>query len=184
MINITLKHCFHGKWACSRSTDSLDCFQTKWSDSRSALPTDSHTSPPPPLTRGGNDEHDNLKRWPSLMTRLDIHKRTSLFLSLNWHLHGLRVCATWPSLDTDKLFPVNRRAITGHRSWDSCLKSKVLHHWSPQTANPCCAHGWTWFVHNVQPAGTDVRSKPQQDCQQAKCYARADPVMHHRLYSN
>ena len=38
-----------------------------------------------------------------------------------------------------------------------------------------------WLEHNVQPAGTDVRSNPQQDCQQAKCYARADPVLHHRL---
>ena len=42
----------------------------------------------------------------------------------------------------------------------------------------------TLVVHNVQPAGTDVRSKPQQDCQQAKGYARADSVLHHRQCSN
>ena len=38
--------------------------------------------------------------------------------------------------------------------------------------------------HNAQPAGTDVRAKLQQDCQQAKCYTRADLVLHHRLYSH
>ena len=40
------------------------------------------------------------------------------------------------------------------------------------------------MVHNVQPAGIDVCSKPQLDCQQAKCYAKADPVLYHRQYTN
>ena len=38
------------------------------------------------------------------------------------------------------------------------------------------------FRHNVQPARTNIRSKPQQDCQHAKCCARADPVWLHRLF--
>ena len=38
-----------------RSIASLDC-SSKWSNSRSVLPTDSHTSQPPSLTSGGNDE--------------------------------------------------------------------------------------------------------------------------------
>ena len=38
-------------------------------------------------------------------------------------------------------------------------------------AYPCYAHGWSWWVHNVQPAGKDARSKPSQDCQKTKCYA-------------
>ena len=47
---------------------------------------------------------------------------------------------------------------------------------------PCYSHGWPWLEHNVQPARTDVRSKAQQHCQQAKCYEGADPVLHHRLH--
>ena len=42
------------------------------------------------------------------------------------------------------------------------------------------------FFNNInnKPAGRDVRSKPEQDCQKAKCYAKAVPVLHHRQYSN
>ena len=39
-----------------RSTASMDCLLLESSNSRSALPTDSHTSPPPSLTSGGNDQ--------------------------------------------------------------------------------------------------------------------------------
>ena len=42
---------------------------------------------------------------------------------------------------------------------------------------------WHWWVHNVQPAATNARSKPQPDCQQSTCNAMADPVLHHILYS-
>ena len=30
-----------------------------------------------------------------------------------------------------------------------------------------------------QPAAANARSKPQRDCQRTKCYARADPALHH-----
>ena len=51
-----------GGWQVKcRSTDSLDCLLSKWSDSRSALPTDSHTSPPPGPTRKGSDEPEPNK---------------------------------------------------------------------------------------------------------------------------
>ena len=49
---------------------------------------------------------------------------------------------------------------------------------------PCYAQGWPRLVHNIQPAGKDVRSKPQQDCRKAKCSAKAVPLLHHRQYSN
>ena len=42
----------------------------------------------------------------------------------------------------------------------------------------------TWSVHNVEPVQTDARPKPQQDCQRTKFFARADTVLHHKLYSN
>ena len=35
-----------------------------------------------------------------------------------------------------------------------------------------------------QPVARNVHSEPQQDCQQSKCYARADPEFHNKLYSN
>ena len=33
-------------------------------------------------------------------------------------------------------------------------------------AYPCCAHGLPWLIHNVQPAGTNARSKPEEECEQ------------------
>ena len=51
----------------------------------------------------------------------------------------------------------------------------------------CYAHGLPWLVHNVQPAGTNTVEEDcqqaNQDCQQAKCFARPDPVLQQELYS-
>ena len=41
--------------------------------------------------------------------------------------------------------------------------------------------GWT---KNVQQAATNAHLKPQQDCQQTKCYVRVDPALHRKPYSN
>ena len=41
---------------------------------RSALPSDSHTSAPPPPISGGNDEHSWIKNGPPLMKGLAIQK--------------------------------------------------------------------------------------------------------------
>ena len=78
-----------GLQVSGKSTAFLDCLLSKWSDSRSALQIDSHTSPPPSLTSGGNAELE-----PNTgELRVDHHLwgdwtfiRTSLFLSLNWCL--------------------------------------------------------------------------------------------------
>ena len=41
-----------------------------------------------------------------------------------------------------------------------------------------------WYITSNHLFKKDVRSKPQPDCQKAKCYAKAVPVLHHRQYSN
>ena len=52
-------------------------------------------------------------------------------------------------LHFDQCIPVHRRRASG-----SCLKGIDL-----QTkACPCCAHGWPWLLHNVQPAGKNDHS--------------------------
>ena len=43
--------------------------------------------------------------------------------------------------------------------------------------------GW-YITSKFQPAEKDVRSKPQQGCQKAKCDARAVLVLHHKQYSS
>ena len=167
------------KWAADQQIIRTACCQN---DLRQlALPTDSYTSLPPPPTSGRNDE----PKPNTADLRVDHHLWgdwafiiTSLFLTRNWRLAYGQL-----SLDI-KQFPVYPRATTG------APKMSLLH-WSQKhacidhktKAYPYCSHGWLWLVHNVQPAATNARSKPQQDCQQTKCYARADPASHHKLYS-
>ena len=85
-------------------------------------------------------------------------------------------------LTADKLFPVNPRAITGPPKMSLLLDAKSM---PALIINPTLLHvthtdDLGWYI--VQPGGTDVRAIPELYCQQAKCYARADPVLHHRLY--
>ena len=168
---------------------SLDCLLSKWSDSRSALPTDPHTSPPPSLTSGGNDEfepntadfrvdHHLWGDWTFI--RISPVSVTKLTLSL-------RVSFTSSHLTVDKLFPDNQRAITGPQKMSLLLETRDQKHacidLKPRLI--LVSHmDDLWLVHNVQPAGKDVRSKPQQDCQKDKCYAKAVRVLHHKQYSN
>ena len=100
----------------SRSTASLGCLLSKRSESRSALPTDSHTSPPPSLKRGGNDElqpntAEIYKNIPVSVTKLML---------------GLRVSSISSHLTADKLFPVNPRTITGPPKMSLLLEAKSM----------------------------------------------------------
>ena len=105
------------EWQVSgRSTDSLDCLLSKWSYSRSALPTDSHTSPPPTSTNKWSQwqtraEHRRLKNGPPLTRGLNIDKNTPVFVSKL--MRDLQVGLISSYLTADKLFPVNLRAIAG-----------------------------------------------------------------------
>ena len=115
------------RWQVSgRSTASLDCLLSKWSDSRSALSTDSHTSPRPSLTSGGNDElvPNILKSRPPLMRGLDIHKNSPV--SVTKLALGLRVGFISSHLTANKLFPVNPRAITGPRKMSLLFEAKCM----------------------------------------------------------
>ena len=63
----------------------------------------------------------------------------------------------------------------------ACMDHQIPPAWTIKTRLILVTHidDLSWY------AGTDGSSKPQQDCQQTKCYARADPVLNHnRLYSN
>ena len=103
-------------WQVSgRSTDPLECSPSKWSESRSALLTDTHSSPPPSPTSGGNDElkpnsanlrvyHNLWRDWPLIRTSHVSDAKLTL---------GLWVGFISSHLTADKLFPINLRAIMG-----------------------------------------------------------------------
>ena len=68
--------------------------------------------------------------------------------------------------------PKNEPPARGRKHASADNQTKVY----PSYAHISCGH-------TVQAEGTDIRSKFQQDCQQTKCLARADPVHYHKLYS-
>ena len=116
------------------------------------------------------------------MRGLNIHKYSPV--SFTKLTPGPRVGFS-SHLTADKLFPVNPRAITGPSKLSLLLEVKSMPALIIKQRLILVPHmNRLWLVHDVQPAGTDVRSKPQEDCQQEKCYARADPVLHQRLYSS
>ena len=144
---------------------------------RSGLPTDSHTSPPPPPTSRGNDKLiTRLWSGPPLMRcqrGLNVHK--NIPVSVTKLMLSLRVGFISSHLTADKLFPVNPKAITGPLKMSLLLEGRGQKHAciDHQTeVYPCYT---PWLVHNVQQAGKDVHSKTQQDCQKAKCYASQFP---------
>ena len=121
-------------------------------------------------------EHCRLKGGPPLMRRPDIHKNSPVYVTKQ--TLGLRVGFINSHLTANKLFPVNLKAITGPPKMSLLLDTISMPAFIIEPrAYPCYAHGWPWLEHNVQPAGTDVISKPQQDCQPVKCYSRADPCI-------
>ena len=88
-------------------------------------------------------------------------------------------------LTVNKLFLGNLRAITGPPKISLCLRPKACLHWSLNQGLSLLRTRMTIFGTQRPTIGDrDARSKPGQDCQQDKCYARADPVLHHRLYSS
>ena len=103
------------------------------------------------------------------MWGLDIHKNSpvSVSLALAWQwTNSSQLTWEWSLV---------------HRRWVSCLRPRACLHWSSNQGLSLLHIWWPLLEHNVQTAGRDVRLKPQQDCQQEKCYARADSVLHHRL---
>ena len=156
-------------WQVScRSTASLDCLLSKWSDSVQISHANRLTHQSTTLTNERRQwwsraEHCRLKSGPPLMRGMNIYK--NIPVSVTELTLGHRVFFITSHLTTDKLFPVNPSAITG---LSLLLEAKSMPAFIIKP-RPCYANGWPWLVHNVQSAGTDVRSKPQQDCQKAKC---------------
>ena len=119
--------------ASERQINSLlYCLLSKWSDSRTAVPTESHISPPTSLTSGGNDEL--VPNTADL--RVDLHLwekwtfiRTCLFLSLNWRLVSeyVSLALTWQRTNSSQLIRERSRV---HWSRASSSNPKACLHWS------------------------------------------------------
>ena len=117
------------------------------------------------------------------MKGMNIHK--NIPVSAAKLTLGLRVSFISFHLTTDKFFSVNQWAITGPPKMGLLLEAKSMPGLMIKPRLILVTHTDVlgWYITSKQ-AGTDVRSNPQQDCQQAKCYARADPILHQRQYSN
>ena len=126
------------------------------------MPTDSHTSPPPGLTRGGSDEQEpntGLKSGPPLMRGMDVHENINIFDTKL--MLGLRVCFISSDLTANKLFPINPRTIMGPPKMSLLLEVESM---SALIIEPRLI-----LVTHTDDLGG---------------WARADPALHHRLYSN
>ena len=129
-------------------------------------------------------EHCRLRSGPPLTKGLDIQKNSPVSVTKLTLGLGLGFISSHMSVDT--VFLGKPRAITGPAKMSLLLEAKCMPELTIKPRLILATHmdELAWLAHNVQPAGTDVRSNPQQDCQQAKCYARTDHVLHHRLYSS
>ena len=117
--------------------------------------------------RRTRDEHSGLKSLPPLMRGLDVHE--NIDVSDTKLMLGLRVCFISSDLTVNKLFPIiiiinnNKRAVTGPPKMSLLLEVEsttssrsCFHRIDRRTkAYPCYAYGWSWWVHNVQPAGKE-----------------------------
>ena len=105
--------------------------------------------------------------------------RTALFLALNWSLASELVSLplTWQQTNSSKLI---RELSRVYRIWASCLRTNACLQWS-SNQGLSLLHTRMTLVVTKRP--TNAYSKPQQDCQQINCYARADPALDHKLYS-
>ena len=113
------------------------------------------------------------------MRGLKVHQ--NIPVSITKLTPGLRVGFITSHLIADKLFPINPRVITGPPKMSLLLEAKGMPALiiKPRFILVMHTDDHGWYI-----AGKDVHSEPQQDCQKAKYYAKAVPVLHHRQYSN
>ena len=83
----------------------------------------------------------------------------------------------------DKLFPVNQRAITSLPNMSLLLEviSTPALIIKPRLILVVRTDNLGWYITSKQQGLADACSQLQQDCQQTKCYAWVDPVLHHTL---
>ena len=117
------------------------------------------------------------------MRGLDINKNSPV--SVTKLTLGLGVGFISSHLPANKLFPVNPREIAGKPKMSLLLEPKsmpaliikprliLVMHTDDLDCNITSNQQGQMFVQNLK-----------KYCQQAKCYAIADPVFHHRLYSS
>ena len=127
-------------------------------------------------------EHSRFKSETPLMRRLGIHK--NIPVSDTKLMLDPRVGLISSHLTAYKLAPVNPRAIAGPPKMSLLLETKIMSAWSSHQGLSLFAHsdnlGWNAMSNQQQ----QMFIHDQHDFQQTKCYARADPVLHHKLYSN
>ena len=129
-------------------------------------------------------EHSGLKNLPPLMRGLDIHQNTDV--SDTKLMLGIRVCFISSDLTANKLFPINPRAVTGPPKISllpevDSTSALII---EPRLILVRYTDDLGGMLAQNIDRSKDARSKPPQDCQKTKYYARADPALHHRLYSN
>ena len=116
------------------------------------------------------------------MRGLDVHE--NIDVSATKLMLSLRVCFISSDLTANKLFPINPRAVTGPPKMSLLLEveSTPALIIEPRLILVTYTDDLGGYITSNQQL-KDARSKPPQDCQKTKCYARADPTLHHRLCS-
>ena len=110
--------------------------------------------------------------------------RKNIFVSNTYLTLGLRVGFISSHLTADKLISVNPRVTTGPSKMNLLLEAKIMSALFKPRLILVAYTDALFFGQNVQPAATNAHSKPLLDCQQTKCYARDDPALYNKLYSN
>ena len=127
-------------------------------------------------------EHSGLKSGPPLMMGLDVHE--NIDVSDTKLMLGLQVCFISSDSTVNKLFPINPRAVTGRPKMSLLLEV--------ESTSALIIEPRLILVTYTDDLGGYITSNQQRRCSfktstglsEDKCYARADPTLHHRLYSN
>ena len=116
--------------------------------------------------------------------RVDIHK--NIPVSVTKPTFGLRVGFISFQLTADKLFPVNLRAITGPPKMSLLLEAKSMPALIIKLRLILVAHmdDLFWYITSNQQGQMFVQNLNRIVGKPNVMPARADPVLHHRQYSN
>ena len=116
---------------------------------------------------------------------MNIHKNISV--SVTKLTLGFRVDFISSHLTVGKLFPVKPRAITGPPKMSLLLEAKSVHaciDLKPRLILVTRMDDLGLYITSNQQGRCSFKTIAHEDYQQAKCYARADPVFRDRQNSN
>ena len=113
------------------------------------------------------------------MSAMKIHM--NIPVSVTKLMLGHRVGFISSHLKTDKLFPVNPRAMTGPPKMSDMLEAKSMRALiiKPRLILVMHTNDLGWYITSNQQGQMFVRSNLK-----AKYYAKVVPILHHRQYSN